>query len=38
MRKVTDVSKIHNFGWKNRVDIEEEKYKLYNWYLSKQNE
>jgi GDP-L-fucose synthase len=32
MRKLTDPSKLHNLGWKHKIDIEEGILKLYNWY------
>lgn len=38
LRKVTDVSKIHSLGWKHRVELDSGIQKLYNWYLSKNNE
>ena len=38
LRKVTDVSKIHSLGWKHRVELDTGIHKLYNWYLSKNNE
>ena len=33
MRKLTDVSKLHQLGWKHNVDIEEGVGRLYEWYL-----
>lgn len=33
MKKLTDVSKLNNLGWKHEIDIEEGVEKLYNWYL-----
>ena len=33
MRKLTDVSKLHNLGWHHRVEIEEGVERLYKWYL-----
>ena len=33
MRKVTDVSKLHDLGWKHSVNIEEGVQKMYDWYL-----
>ena len=38
LRKVTDVSKLHNLGWKHRVDLEDGIEKMYAWYLQKLNE
>lgn len=32
-RKLTDVSKLHNLGWKHQIDIEDGLIKLYNWYI-----
>lgn len=34
MRKLTDVSKLHNLGWHHKVEIEEGVRRLYNWYRS----
>ena len=31
-RKLTDVSKLHGLGWKNRVDLREGIEKAYFWY------
>jgi GDP-L-fucose synthase len=33
LRKLTDPSKLHQLGWKHKIDIEEGVRKLYNWYL-----
>ena len=33
-RKLTDVSKLHNLGWKHRVSLEEGIEKIYNWYVA----
>ncbi len=38
MRKVTDVSKLHNLGWKHTIELEEGIQKLYDWYLQKMHE
>ena len=35
MRKLTDPSKLHQLGWKHKIDIEQGVDKLYNWYLKK---
>lgn len=35
LRKVTDVSKIHNLGWKPSVMLDEGIRKMYDWYLQK---
>lgn len=34
MRKLTDVSKLHNLGWHHKIEIEEGVEKLYEWYKS----
>ena len=33
MRKLTDVTKLHNLGWHHAVEIEEGVERLYKWYL-----
>jgi GDP-L-fucose synthase len=33
MKKVTDVSKIHQLNWKHKVGLEEGIRKIYDWYL-----
>lgn len=33
MRKLTDVSKLHSFGWHHKIEIEEGIDKMYNWYI-----
>jgi GDP-L-fucose synthase len=38
MQKVTDVSKIHDLGWKHTIKLEEGIEKMYAWYLQKMNE
>ena len=38
LRKVTDVSKLHNLGWKHGVNLEKGIEKMYAWYLQKLNE
>ena len=35
MRKLIQVDKIHQLGWKHKIEIEEGIEKLYNWYLEK---
>ncbi|MDR1762419.1 MAG: GDP-L-fucose synthase [Dysgonamonadaceae bacterium] len=35
MRKLTDPSKLHNLGWKHKIEIEEGVGLLYDWYLKK---
>ena len=37
MRKVTDVSKLNNLGWKHSVDIEKGVKMMYDWYLRSSN-
>ncbi len=32
-RKLMDVSRIHNLGWKHRTTLEEGIRKAYNWFL-----
>jgi GDP-L-fucose synthase len=34
MRKLTDVTKLNNLGWKHNVELEEGIRKLYNWYVT----
>ncbi len=33
MRKVTDVSKLHNLGWKHTVELGDGIKRMYAWYL-----
>jgi len=33
MRKLTDVSKLHNLGWKHSIELEDGINRLFNWYL-----
>jgi GDP-L-fucose synthase len=33
MRKLTDVTKLNNLGWKHKIEVEEGVQKLYNWYI-----
>lgn len=33
MRKLTDVSKLHELGWHHQIDIDEGIRKMYEWYL-----
>lgn len=37
-RKLMDVTKMHNLGWKHQVDLEEGIQKTYNWFLENVNE
>ena len=32
MRKLTDVSKLNNLGWKHQINIEEGVKRIYEWY------
>ncbi|MCD7932677.1 MAG: GDP-L-fucose synthase [Tannerellaceae bacterium] len=34
MRKVTDVTKLHQLGWRHSVEVQEGVKQLYNWYVS----
>ena len=34
-RKLTDVSKLNNIGWKHKVDLADGIKKLYHWYVEK---
>jgi GDP-L-fucose synthase len=34
MKKLTDVSKLHDLGWRHSVGLEEGIKKVYEWYLS----
>lgn len=36
MRKLTDVSKLHNLGWKHKVGLDEGIKTMYNWYVNNQ--
>lgn len=33
LRKLTDVSKLHDLGWHHQVEIDEGIHRLYEWYL-----
>ena len=33
MRKLTDVSKLHNLGWHHKIEIDEGVHRIYRWYL-----
>lgn len=33
LRKLTDVTKLHNLGWHHKVEIDEGIHRLYTWYL-----
>ena len=32
IRKLTDVSKLHDLGWHHQIEIEEGVERLYGWY------
>lgn len=34
MRKLTDVSKLNNLGWKHAMELDEGLRTVYNWYLN----
>ncbi len=34
MRKLTDVSKLHELGWHHKIEIEEGIQKIYEWYAN----
>ena len=36
MRKLTDVTKLHNLGWHHKIEIEEGVKRMYDWYLTGQ--
>jgi len=33
MRKLTDVTKLNNLGWKHKIEVEEGVKNIYNWYI-----
>lgn len=35
MRKLTQVDKLHQLGWKHRIKIDEGVERLYNWYINR---
>ena len=35
MRKLTDVSKLNQLGWKHKDELEEGIKKMYVWYINK---
>lgn len=37
LRKLTDVTKLHQLGWHHKIDIEEGVQKMYGWYLQEEN-
>ena len=34
LRKLTDVTKLHNLGWHHKIEIDEGIHRLYEWYLT----
>lgn len=34
LRKLTDVSKLHQLGWRHRIEIEDGIERLYTWYIN----
>ena len=34
MRKLTDVTKLHNLGWHHKIEIEEGVRRMYAWYIA----
>ncbi len=34
LRKLTDVTKLHNLGWHHKIEIDEGLQRLYQWYLA----
>lgn len=34
MRKLTDVTKLHNLGWHHKIEIDEGIHRMYEWYLN----
>jgi len=36
MRKLTDVTKLHDLGWEHSVELEEGLNRVYTWYTSKE--
>ena len=34
MRKLTDVTKLHNLGWHHKIGIDEGIHRMYEWYLN----
>ncbi len=37
MKKLTDISKLNNLGWRYTMNIEEGTKALYSWYLNRKN-
>jgi GDP-L-fucose synthase len=36
-RKLLDVTKMHNLGWKHKVELEEGIIRTYNWFIKNEN-
>ena len=36
LRKLTDVTKLHNLGWHHKIEIEEGVEKMYGWYVNQE--
>jgi GDP-L-fucose synthase len=36
-QKLLDVSRLHNLGWKHKIELEEGIRKVYKWYLEQNN-
>ena len=37
LRKVTDVTKLHNLGWRHKIELEDGIKMVYEWYLESLN-
>jgi len=35
LRKLTDVTKLHSFGWHHKIEIQDGIERMYNWYIGK---
>lgn len=33
LRKLTDVTKLHDLGWRHKIEIDEGVRRMYDWYL-----
>jgi len=36
-RKLMDISKMHDLGWKHKIDLEEGIQMTYDWFLENEN-
>ena len=36
MKKLTDVTKLHDLGWKHKVELKSGIEKIYQWYKGNQ--